>query len=732
MIQKFLVVGICLILSGILNCGCISNDDAPLSADEKQLSNIIIDSDHDDLNNEEEKLNNTDSNKSDTDGDGLSDGFEVKISRTDPNSKSTDGDRYSDYDEVYGTNLPSYVKEKYRSPFYPAFPDIQIIPSNSFEICLEKKITSASEVINEGTYTYSSGYTQTTDTINGGYIKGGLSGDVFKAIVLNRLPFYIDGGLYHTNKHTTTLYSNQTNTITTGKKWYYSEETNLANSYVSIPIKIKNIGSDILQSEIDDVVLNVYIGNDTSPSLQTWNLARQNYKIKNLKPEDTSVTITTQFYGLTVEKLKRIDMGEGIRIVVDHFSFGEDEIHLQNSINRMIKVTIDDDTSVVYEYIRPQDANTFMNIISNLTNITLENGQIKCINNIPNTAHSTWVIIASPRTEIDNIEELNEKKFIAGDEISLIYLQDSDGDNITDRDERLLGINPNCSDTDGDTLNDYDELTIYKTKPGFVDSDFDGLQDNEELKIGIDGQITDPNSPDMDYDGLSDYEEYLNHTNPKISDTDGDKIKDGDEVKIHHTNPNEVDTDGDSINDYDEINAYRTDPTKKDTDDDGHSDKDDVIPTRDAKIRISILKFEIIDQVDAWPDDSNKAQIYFKLYIDGVECRIPISGELDATMGEMTAVSNGFIEYNTNDDKTSQEITIEMYDVDWSSSNDVLDIDGKHSGTEVSDHSLTINYNVVTGKLTGDDNDGRTNGSNDGSQDSDEDDAYLEYWIETI
>jgi hypothetical protein len=45
---------------------------------------------------------------------------------------------------------------------------------------------------------------------------------------------------------------------------------------------------------------------------------------------------------------------------------------------------------------------------------------------------------------------------------------------------------------------------------------------------------------------------------------------------------------------------------------------------------------------------------------------------------------------------------------------------------------LTIYYNIVTGELTGDDNDGITDGSDDGSGSSDEDDAYLEYNIESV
>jgi len=43
-------------------------------------------------------------------------------------------------------------------------------------------------------------------------------------------------------------------------------------------------------------------------------------------------------------------------------------------------------------------------------------------------------------------------------------------------------------------------------------------------------------------------------------DSDGDGIKDIDEIEKYHTNPNSNDTDNDGINDYDEIFVYKTDP----------------------------------------------------------------------------------------------------------------------------------------------------------------------------
>ncbi len=63
--------------------------------------------------------------------------------------------------------------------------------------------------------------------------------------------------------------------------------------------------------------------------------------------------------------------------------------------------------------------------------------------------------------------------------------------------------------------------------PVLVDSDLDGLPDEEELTLG-----TDPNKLDTDDDGLTDREEVkVYDTDPLNPDTDGDTYPDGTEVK---------------------------------------------------------------------------------------------------------------------------------------------------------------------------------------------------------
>jgi outer membrane protein OmpA-like peptidoglycan-associated protein len=128
------------------------------------------------------------------------------------------------------------------------------------------------------------------------------------------------------------------------------------------------------------------------------------------------------------------------------------------------------------------------------------------------------------------------------------------------------------SDKDNDGLGRCEEEELG-TDPYNADSDGDGLKDGEEVKK----YNTDPLKADSDGDGLNDYEEVMNYeTNPNKADTDGDGLNDYDELKKHKTDPNNTDTDGDGLNDGEEVTKYNTDPTKKDTDGDGLKDGDEV------------------------------------------------------------------------------------------------------------------------------------------------------------
>ena len=182
---------------------------------------------------------------------------------------------------------------------------------------------------------------------------------------------------------------------------------------------------------------------------------------------------------------------------------------------------------------------------------------------------------------------------------SFIVSEDTDGDGLSDAEEKELGTDPNKADTDGDGINDGDEVDGSKnpfdkdgnkvadgengapTDPTKADTDGDGTNDGDEVTGDKNnGEPTDPNDPeskpaedpkDSDGDGLTDDKEKELGTDPNKADTDGDGIDDGDEVD---GSKNPFDKDGNKVADGE--NGAPTDPTKVDTDGDGTNDGDEV------------------------------------------------------------------------------------------------------------------------------------------------------------
>lgn len=138
-------------------------------------------------------------------------------------------------------------------------------------------------------------------------------------------------------------------------------------------------------------------------------------------------------------------------------------------------------------------------------------------------------------------------------------LRDIDGDGLPDCVEQYLGSNPEMKDTDSDGLDDYYEVFVTYTDSVKPDSDDNGVNDDDE---------------DFDEDGLTNLEEYTVSTNPWNDDSDGDELKDGEEINTYGTDPLKKDTDDDGLEDNDEI-SFGTDPTNPDTDGNGILDGDE-------------------------------------------------------------------------------------------------------------------------------------------------------------
>jgi hypothetical protein len=87
---------------------------------------------------------------------------------------------------------------------------------------------------------------------------------------------------------------------------------------------------------------------------------------------------------------------------------------------------------------------------------------------------------------------------------------DSDGDGVSDEDEEALGLDPEIADSDGDGIDDGAE-GAFGSNPALADSDGDGLMDGDEQELG-----TDPTSIDSDGDTYRDGDEVVEGTDPLL------------------------------------------------------------------------------------------------------------------------------------------------------------------------------------------------------------------------
>lgn len=145
-------------------------------------------------------------------------------------------------------------------------------------------------------------------------------------------------------------------------------------------------------------------------------------------------------------------------------------------------------------------------------------------------------------------DELIINNTVEGLEDLVIDYDDNDKDGLCNMIEDVIGTDKNSADTDKDGISDYNEVMVLFTDPKLKDTDGNGVEDGDE---------------DADNDGLTNKKEFELGTDPTYDDSDLDQLKDNDEITVHHTDPLLADTDEDGLDDGKEI-ALGFDPTKHD------------------------------------------------------------------------------------------------------------------------------------------------------------------------
>ena len=158
----------------------------------------------------------------------------------------------------------------------------------------------------------------------------------------------------HTNGHswggeqTTTHEVYEEHTIaegqafTTGENWSTAWAVDSSHAAaLTFEFTVKNSGTEYAR-ELTGMIVNVYIGDDTSPSISypAWEKF-PNGKLENLFPGNTH-KFTSNPIPLTLDQMWRIDLGERLTVVVEDYSYGADELFYQNAVNGGVTVFIED------------------------------------------------------------------------------------------------------------------------------------------------------------------------------------------------------------------------------------------------------------------------------------------------------------------------------------------------------------------------------------------------------
>jgi hypothetical protein len=190
------------------------------------------------------------------------------------------------------------------------------------------------------------------------------------------------------------------------------------------------------------------------------------------------------------------------------------------------------------------------------------------------------------------------------------------------------------------------ELSV---RTSVTDSDNDGMDDAWETLNGLNVGSNDA-AGDPDADNLPNIDEFTNQTNPQVADTDGDGLKDGDELLVYHTHPLRTDTDSDGLADGPEVLSYHTNPLVKDSDGDGFADGAEVVEGSRPDIAASFpLNFAL----------SGTGILGTKLAVDGTP------GTLYANAGGFANINDGNLTTRVDTYNGASAGTVSFVGITW-------------------------------------------------------------------
>jgi|GEM_PF-2499373 len=392
----------------------------------------------------------------DRDGDGLPLGAERFEIHTNSSLKSTDGDRYSDGMEWFGNqdgvDIPGYVEQ---NPFRPSTPDIAISVDPNVKLVLAQTVTVGSKTIKSGEHSIS------TEASDGFSANAGASTEVTAEAKIGWPP--ADSGASVTAKAsvhaaieaTASSKNTEGSRQATSEEWAEAKSVDLSGSKLRTTVWLKNIGDDLLTSKMDELILNFYLGADDNP-FATWSMSTDPKApmINNLRPGWKPLPVVIEI-PIGFEEYSRFDSGEALTIAVNHYSFGEDQIWLLNANSRCAIIDVDYGNGKFKRERIPvssKGTDTLYDVYNTFGNITLsDNGKyITSIDDMKiitagKPPHKSWSILFQDKPIEALPFNVANTTLQPGDHVLLKYLIDSNGDGISDADEKLLADKVNLT-----------------------------------------------------------------------------------------------------------------------------------------------------------------------------------------------------------------------------------------------------------------------------------------------
>ena len=473
----------------------------------------------------------------DKDLDGIPDLAELCFVGTDLSLKSTDGDRYSDGVEWFGTVFAPYTAHPYEhdgidsppsyvraDPFQPDVPEILVTVSEPAFVLGKELQIGNTKITSKRHEDVTNQVTTSTDTARdaiGGSVEVEAGTSVRTTIEANSNPFesgvsvsaeaYVSAtvkGSIATEStwEKSTVISGGSNFLgVDSEEWAKTEIVDIGKSEFAANILIRNVGTDLLRDELDNVRITFSLGG--SP-IYNWpgDGDDATINIRNIEP-GKEILLSAVSIPVHVDWFQAFASGTPITATVAHYDYGEDQQHLLEAKGRLVGIDVDYGNGVLKHRtvsVGPAGAtleqvyDTFgdmkMGKFDGKTVVASVDGHE--ISRELEPPFRKWSIQIVGDRDYSRVTTVDEIRLFGGDRVTMRYGIDSDGDGLTDQIEKLIGSDPANVDSDGDTISDGDEVIGFdvtltdgrtittQTDPTDEDTNHNGIRDDAEAAAG--------------------------------------------------------------------------------------------------------------------------------------------------------------------------------------------------------------------------------------------------------